>query len=96
MKNLQKSYLRNFISIILIVSMLFTTSGMATFADSVGKIIETNENGNIDKDNISYKYYDDLIDTTDKSLNIPSPTDKQNLTSTESNLEDNTIDNYED
>lgn len=61
MKNVQKSYFKKFVSIVLIVSMLFTTSGMATFADSIGEIIETNEKENINKDNISYKYYDDLI-----------------------------------
>lgn len=73
MKNVQKSYFKKFISIVLIVSMLFTTSGMATFADSIGEIIETSEKDNINKDNISYKYYDDLINEKTVELDSAQP-----------------------
>ncbi|MBR4314137.1 MAG: InlB B-repeat-containing protein, partial [Lachnospiraceae bacterium] len=48
-----------------IVSMIFTTGGFATLADSVSDVIETSESGKISQAELSHKYYDDLVGASD-------------------------------
>ena len=51
--------MKKIVSIILIVSMIFTTSGFATLADSVSDVIETTNM--IDDTDIIHKYHDDIV-----------------------------------
>ncbi|MBR4315295.1 MAG: hypothetical protein IKP66_10340 [Lachnospiraceae bacterium] len=57
--------MKRLVAVVLIVSMIFTTGGFATLADSVSDVIETSESGKISQAELSHKYYDDLVGASD-------------------------------
>ena len=54
--------MKRLIAVVLIVSMIFTTGGFATLADSVDFVIETTKNESVET-TTSHKYYDEPTST---------------------------------
>ena len=79
---MQKLVLRKLVAIILIVSMIITTGGFATLADSISDVIETTKNESADETDLSHKYYDDLVgasDNVEASTASPSFADDEDI-----------------
>ena len=79
--------MKRIISIVLIVSMIFTMGGFATLADSISDVIETTNM--IDDTDIIHKYHDDVV-----GADIIRPSANLDLLSTNSDIEDELEEDY--
>ena len=80
MINLSALFSRRLVSVVLIISLIFTTGGFTAFADSISNVVDTNKCKLIDPTELSHKYYDDTV-----GASYASPSDALSL-ATDSNI----------
>ncbi|MBP3201011.1 MAG: hypothetical protein J6M39_05140, partial [Lachnospiraceae bacterium] len=69
--------IKKIVSVVLIVSMVFTTGGFATLADSVSNVVETTRRE--DAESKPHKYYDDLISENTNTTSVGENTDTKGV-----------------
>ena len=69
--------MKRLIAVVLIVSMIFTTGGFATLADSVSDVVETTRRE--DAESKPHKYYDDLISENADTTSVGENTDTKGV-----------------
>ena len=69
--------MKRLIAVVLIVSMIFTTGGFATLADSVSDVVETMKRESVET--TPHKYYDDLISENTNTTSVGENTDTKGV-----------------
>ena len=69
--------MKRLIAVVLIVSMIFTTGGFATLADSVDLVVETTKRESVET--TPHKYYDDLISENTNTTSVGENTDTKGV-----------------
>ncbi len=69
--------MKRLVAVVLIVSMIFTTGGFATLADSISDVVETTRRENVESK--PHKYYDDLISENADTTSVGENTDTKGV-----------------